>query len=63
MAAAAMATGARLFNAQIAEGETMITLACIGPMELLIPLGYALGVGTMITLAIIKLFRSGRPKK
>jgi len=63
MAAAAMATGARLFYAQIAEGETMITLACATPEMFLIPLGFALGLGALITFAIIKAFRSGRPKR
>jgi len=40
----------------------MTTLACIGPQDLLIPLGFALGLGAVITLVIIKVFRSGRPR-
>ncbi|HKQ80318.1 MAG TPA: hypothetical protein VJ810_41880 [Blastocatellia bacterium] len=38
----------------------MITLACLGPQDLLIPLGFALGLGAGIVMIIIKVFRSMR---
>lgn len=62
MATAAMATGARLFDPLIVQGETMTVFACLSFQDLLIPLGFALVFGTLIVFAIIKLFRSGGSK-
>jgi hypothetical protein len=63
MAAAAMTTGARLFYAQTAEGETMLTFACLSFQDLLISLGFMLGLGAAFIFGIVmivKVFRSGR---
>jgi hypothetical protein len=59
MAAAAMATGARLFDTLTVEGEAMNTFACATLQDLLIPLGFVLGLGVVIALVIIRIFRSG----
>ncbi|HKC85414.1 MAG TPA: hypothetical protein VKG02_05535 [Blastocatellia bacterium] len=37
----------------------MITFACFSFQDLLIPLGFALALGVVIALVIIKVFRSG----
>jgi hypothetical protein len=60
MAAAAMATGARLFNPLNVEGEAMNTFACATLQDLLIPVGFVFGLGVVIALVIIKVYRSGR---
>jgi len=62
MAAAAVVTGARLFISRISIGESMITFAYFGLLDILIPVGYAIGVGALIISAIIKLSRSGRSR-
>ena len=40
----------------------MITFAYFGLLDILIPVGYAIGVGALIISAIIKLSRSGRSR-
>ena len=37
----------------------MTIFACLGFQDLLIPLGFALALGAVITFVIIKVFRSG----
>ena len=59
MAAAAMATGARLFYALPMEGEKMPVFACATLLDLLIPLGFVLALGVLIALVIVNVFKSG----
>jgi hypothetical protein len=44
------------------EGETMNIFACATLQDLLIPLGFALGLGVVIALVIIGAFRSGKSR-
>ena len=72
MATAAMATGARLFNAMNVEGETMTAFACgFGMMDELIErmvitlitvLGSALAFVAVVVAVIIKNFKSRGPE-
>jgi hypothetical protein len=62
MAAAAMATGARLFDPLTVEGESMNTFACATLQDLVIPVGFVLGLGVVIALVIVKVSRSGRSR-
>ncbi|HEU0179818.1 MAG TPA: hypothetical protein VFV58_36765, partial [Blastocatellia bacterium] len=41
------------FDAMTVEGETMNIFACATLQDLLIPLGFALGLGVVIALVII----------
>ena len=50
------------FQTLVAVGESMITFACFGFLDILIPVGYAIGVGALIISAIVKLCRSGRSR-
>jgi len=59
MAAAAMVTGARLFDQLTVEGETMNTFACATFQDLFIPLGILLGLGGVIAFVIIRAFKPG----
>ncbi len=40
----------------------MVTFACLGLLDILLPVGYAIGVGALIISAIIKLSRSKRSR-
>jgi hypothetical protein len=49
----------KAFYQLIVEGEAMNTFACATLQDLLIPLGFVLGLGVVIALVIIRVSRSG----